>query len=538
MASLPLSKREVDEPGAAATLTVLLRPPKSIEVQERPLLSCATGAQLAHDAAAVSPMALESRTSSRLAGGAQAPSYARKLTDTPPSSSAQEVVSLPRPRRTLAARSVSKSYGETLVLERVSLAITTGSRIGVVGPNGVGKTTLLRVLAGLERPDSGTVTRALPDMSVVYLAQEADAPGLSGGEAARAKLEAVLASSADVLLLDEPTNDLDFTVLELLERFVDRHRGGLVAVSHDRAFLERMTRIVELEAETRRVREYVGGWSEFEAERRHARWRHEAAYGSYVAERERIEEQARRMRQWEERGYGQGRKKKKTKDVSGAFEKKLARLARVEKPWSPWRLELALSPQQRGGDVVARLERAVIERDGFQLGPVDLELRYGDRLAIQGRNGAGKTTLLRALLGSLPLAAGRRWIGPGTVLGELPQGAGPFSGDESLLDTFTAACSLPAGEARARLAKFALGADDVHRPGRSLSPGERSRATLALLAAQGINALVLDEPTNHLDLEAIEQLEAALENFAGTVVLVTHDRRFLDAFGATRTLEL
>jgi ATPase subunit of ABC transporter with duplicated ATPase domains len=445
---------------------------------------------------------------------------------------------VPRTLGTLAARSVSKSYGETLVLERVSLAVTPGARIGVVGPNGIGKTTLLRVLAGVEPPDAGAVTREPPDVTVVFLAQEAEAAQLSGGERARAKLAAVLASSADVLLLDEPTNDLDFAGLELLERFVDRHRGGLVAVSHDRMFLERMTRIVELEAETRRVREYTGGWSEFEAERRRSRERHEAAYRRSVGERERIEEQARRIRQWEERGYGQGRKKKKTKDVRGAFERKLARVERVEKPWSPWRLELDLSPGRRGGDVVARLERAIVEQGHFRLGPVDLEVRYGDRLAILGPNGAGKTTLLRALLGQLPLAAGRRWVGPGTVLGELPQGAGAFCGDAPLLETFTIASGLPTGEARNRLAKFALGADDVHRPSRSLSPGERSRATLALLAARGVNALVLDEPTNHLDLEAIEQLEAALEGFPGTVVLVTHDRRFLEAFAATRTLEV
>jgi ATPase subunit of ABC transporter with duplicated ATPase domains len=124
------------------------------------------------------------------------------------------------------------------------------------------------------------------------------------------------------------------------------------------------------------------------------------------------------------------------------------------------------------------------------------------------------------------------------VLGDLPQGRGRFSGEESLLDVFVSASRLDAGSARTLLAKFALGADHVRRPGRSLSPGERSRATLALLAARGVKALVLDEPTNHLDLEAITELESALAGFDGTAVLVTHDRRFLDAFQATRTFDL
>jgi ATPase subunit of ABC transporter with duplicated ATPase domains len=443
-----------------------------------------------------------------------------------------------RLRGTLAARTITKSFGDTVVLDGLSLAVTPSSRIGVVGPNGIGKSTLLRVLAGIEEPDSGTVSHEPPGLAVAYLVQERTVEALSGGEASRRNLETILAADADVLLLDEPTNDLDFAALELLERFVDSFPGGIVAVSHDRAFLERMTSILEFEAETRQARLFAGGWSEYVAERNAARDRHESAYAGYRSERERLEEQARRMRQWEERGYGQGRKKKKTKDVKKAAAKKLGRLERVEKPWAPWELRLELSPASRGGDVVATLSGAVVERGGFRLGPVDLELRHGDRLAVLGRNGAGKTTLLKALLGELPLDAGERRLGPGTVLGELPQDQGPFAGEERLLERFAAESGLAEGEARALLATFALGADDVLRPGRSLSPGERSRASIALLAARGVNALVLDEPTNNLDLEAIEQLELALQGFEGAVVLVTHDRRFLEAFSPTQTLEL
>jgi len=443
-----------------------------------------------------------------------------------------------RYRGTLLARNIAKSYGDTVVLHRLSLTVPPSGRVGVVGPNGIGKSTLLRVLAGLEEPDSGTIKREPPDLSVAYLAQQLDVAGLSGGEAARRKLEAILTADAEVLLLDEPTNDLDFAALQSLEHFVQKHRGGLVVVSHDRAFMEGMTSIVEFEAETRSVREYTGGWSQFARQRAAARARQESAYADYRVGRERIEEQVRRMRQWEERGYGQGRKKKKTKDVKKAGEKKLARLERVEKPWTPWRLQLTLAPEQRGGDVVARLERAIIARDGFRLGPISLELRQGDRLALLGRNGVGKTTLLKALLGELPLASGRRWVGPSVVLGELPQGEGQFGGSQRLLDSFVDLAGLSVDDARSLLAKFALGAGDVLRPGRSLSPGERSRAAIALLAARHVNALVLDEPTNSLDLEAIEQLEFALEDFQGALVLVTHDRRFLDAFGATQTIEL
>ena len=450
---------------------------------------------------------------------------------------------------TLAATDVTKSHGVDLVLDRVSLVVPPRARIGVVGPNGAGKTTLLRVLAGLEEPDSGRVSRTPADVTVRYLAQQRERPGLSGGQAARAALREIFDSDDDVLLLDEPTNDLDFPGLALLERFVARTPASIVVVSHDRAFLERtVDRVVEFEAETRRVREFAGTWAEYERAREAARRAHEQAFEHYTAERERFEE-LRRQRQGRAR---RATSRKLARETGGAdrrathalssnvraAERALERLEEVEKPWEPWRLQLAFPARARGGDVVARLDNAIVERGDFAVGPVTLELRHGDRLAIVGPNGSGKTTLLRALVGELPLASGARDVGPATRFGVLEQDRSLFERDEPILAPFTERTGQTQEAARTLLAKFALGADEVTRPARSLSPGERTRATLALLAAQGANALVLDEPTNHLDLEAIEELERALEGYDGTVVLVTHDRRFLEAFAATATLEL
>ena len=370
---------------------------------------------------------------------------------------------------------------------------------------------------------------------------DSPAGALSGGQRARIALAAILLSRFDVLLLDEPTNDLDFDGLALLERFLASTRSSLVVVSHDRELLDRVaTRIVELEEGGSGIREWAGGWSEYERARELARRRRYDEYELFSAERARLEEQARRMSEWEERGYGQGRKKKKSKDVKGAYRRRIARLEReaVEKPFEPWELRLELAPGERGGDVAARLDGAVVERGPFRLGPVDLELTRGDRLALTGPNGSGKTTLVGALLGRLPLADGTRALGAGVVAAELEQGRERFAGADPLLGVFTEETGLHAEEARTLLAKFGLGAGDVGRPCSSLSPGERSRAALAAFAVRGVNLLVLDEPTNHLDLPAIEQLEEVLDRFAGTLVLVSHDRRFLERVAPTRTLDL
>jgi ATPase subunit of ABC transporter with duplicated ATPase domains len=482
---------------------------------------------------------------------------------------------------TLAATEITVRRGAETIVERMSLAVTPGSRIGVVGPNGRGKTTLLRALAGLEPVDAGSVRRSPPNLRVGYLPQEReldrretvgrhverrsgesqewrirsalaeaglDLPlsqavaELSGGQAARVALASMLAASLDVYLLDEPTNDLDFAGLALLGRFIASLDAAVVVVSHDRAFLDRtVTRIVELESGTQRVHEYPGGWTEYEQMRARARAEHERAYAEWEGERDRFTG-LHRERRTQARTHGKRAGRRGTHALMSktrAAARRLERLdeQRVEKPWQPWELRLSLAPAQRAGDLVVSLEGAVVEHGRFSLGPLDLYVASGERISITGPNGSGKSTLLAALLGRLPLVSGTRRVGPGVVFGEVGQLRAQFGGEQQLLKCFAEATGLPAGEARTLLAKFDLYADHVVRPGRTLSPGERTRAELAAQSALGMNCLVLDEPTNHLDLPAIEELESALGRFDGALLLVSHDLRFLERVGVTRSIE-
>ena len=413
---------------------------------------------------------------------------------------------------------ISKFHGANPILHEVTLAVPAGARIGVVGPNGVGKSTLLKIAAGLDEPDAGTVARSPSTLTVGYMPQEAngDAP-LSGGQASRKALDRILVDEYDVLLLDEPTNNLDFAGLARLERFMRTSPASIVVVSHDREFLDRtVTRVLELDEWTRQAKEYAGGWSAYEAERDRARGRQYARWEGSVEERRRIEEQAARMRQWEERGYGQGRKKKKSKDVKKAYAKKLERVETVEKPYEPWELHIPLAVTSRSGQVVARLEGAVVERGSFRLGPLDFGLDWGERVALTGPNGSGKTTVLDALLGKAAAGRGDPLRRAGCRARRARPGARAASPARNRSWTRSAArrTSAPTRPERSWPSTGSAPTTCCVQAG-SLSPGERTRAAVALLVARGVNCLLLDEPTNHLDLPAIEELEAALEALRG-----------------------
>jgi ATPase subunit of ABC transporter with duplicated ATPase domains len=520
--------------------------------------------------------------------------------------------------------------GPLLVLSGISLTVASGSRIGVVGPNGVGKSTLLACLAGDLEPDSGSVHLSPLSANVGLLPQEpervhgetaldfllrrtgvtqaqahldaatealtnGEADGydealqrwldlggadlevraeevcadigfspsllarhmtsLSGGQAARASLASILLSRYDVFLLDEPTNDLDFAGLDRLERFVQELQSGLVLVSHDREFLSRtITSVLDIDGPLRTATLYNGGWDAFLELRAVAKRQAREAYESFDDKRSGLVDQAQRQREQSVRGAVRAKRKAPDNDrvARGArmeaathsagrvktIEAQLNRLDEVAEPRKEWVLQMSVAPAPRSGEVVAVLTDAVISRGSFTLGPLSLQVSYGDRLALVGPNGSGKTTLLQALLGRIPLTSGTHALGSGVKLGEIDQARSLFSQGPSVTAVLEERTEWAPAEVRTLLAKFGLRGDNALRPGSTLSPGERTRAGLALLQAVGVNLLVLDEPTNHLDVPAIEQLEEALDAYEGTLILITHDRRLLDSTSVTRRTEL
>ncbi|MEV6329477.1 ABC-F family ATP-binding cassette domain-containing protein [Streptomyces sp. NPDC051909] len=380
--------------------------------------------------------------------------------------------------------------------------------------------------------------------------------GLSGGQAARAGLASLLLSRYDVFLLDEPTNDLDLDGLERLEAFVQGLRAGTVVISHDREFLTRtVTKVLELDLAQQQITLYGGGYEAYLEERATARRHAREEYEEYADKKAGLESRALMQRNWMDKGVRNARRKSTDNDKIGrklrgeASEKQAAkarqtqrmieRLDVVDEPRKEWELRMEIAAAPRSGAVVATLREAAVKRGDFSFGPVGLQIDWADRVAITGANGAGKSTLLAALLGRLPLDSGDAALGPGVVVGEVDQARKLFHGTETLLDAFCAAVpDTEPADVRTLLAKFGLKAAHVLRPATTLSPGERTRAALALLQGRGVNLLVLDEPTNHLDLPAIEQLESALDSYDGTLLLVTHDRRMLDAVRTTRRIEV
>ncbi|MGH8929161.1 MAG: ABC-F family ATP-binding cassette domain-containing protein [Egibacteraceae bacterium] len=407
-------------------------------------------------------------------------------------------------------------------------------------------------LGGYELP--GRIDRALAALDVSPSLLGRPVAELSGGQQVRVGLAGILASRYQLYLLDEPTNNLDLRALDLLAEFVAGTDATFVVVSHDRAFLDQTaTDVIEIDEHAHTAATFGVSFAEYRQVREQHRAAQSARYAAYLAEVKRLKTGIRVQRDKASKSKDRRpprdndkfashffvqRNQVKAGNVMHELEHRLARLDPVEEPRTGWELRLDLSRTSRSGDLVADLDQVTKTYGDFTLGPVSLALHWQDRLALHGHNGAGKSVLISLLTGAVTPDEGTVRLGHRVQVGLLRQSGTDLAGAATGLATFQRHVQTSPAEARRLLAKFDLGAEHVLRPVDGYSPGERCRLGLAILMARGANFLVLDEPTNHLDLEAQEELEQALGAYDGTLLVVSHDREFLDRIAITRRAEL
>ena len=460
----------------------------------------------------------------------------------------------------LLLQDIHLSLGSAPLLQGAELGVGAGERICLVGRNGSGKSTLLKIAAGLLKPDGGKVFLQ-PGATIRYLPQEPDCSGfattldyvqsglgpgddhhratelldrlgltgaedpahLSGGQQRRAAIARTLAPSPDLLLLDEPTNHLDLPAIEWLEAELKSLRAGLVLISHDRRLLETLTRsIVWLDdGVTRRIDR---GFAHYEA------WREEVE-----AQAERDAHKLGRQIVREEHWLRYGVTARRKRNMRRVGELQSLRQKRRELGGPKTGLKLAATEADLSGKLVAVAEHVTKAYDGPPIVQnLDLRVIRGDRLGIVGPNGAGKTTLLNLLTGKLAPDSGEIRIGTNLAAVTLDQQRASLDPAATLADTLTGGSGDTvdvAGERRhviGYMKEFLFKPEQARTPVAVLSGGERGRLTLACALARPSNLLVLDEPTNDLDLETLDLLQDMLADYPGTVLLVSHDRDFLD----------
>lgn len=528
----------------------------------------------------------------------------------------------------LQVKNIQKSYGNLAVLSGVSFSIERGQKAALVGPNGTGKSTLLRILAGLEEADAGEVELA-QGARVAYLPQDTSLVGeetvsqylrritgveeleselrllehelsdpekaslyndvteryeqlegysfnhrmqviltgfglgnsiedrslvhLSSGQKTKVALAGILLGGADLLLLDEPTNNLDLPALIWLEDFLKNSHAACIIVSHDRRFLDRVVRkIFELDWITRTVTSTSGTYTDFIERSVKELKRAKAEYHLQKEEIERLTEVAKEQKasasagaKWKGsdgdkllRGFKRDRAGRSGR-AAKAIEKRIEQMDKLERPIERDPFEIGLEAERLRGTLSIGAERLIVGyRNGFQSKPLSITIRYGERVGILGMNGEGKSTLLKTLTGVIKPIEGEVLMGTGVKIGNMMQEHESLPRDVSMIDYIMSKTGLDEPLAFNKLIRFGLKRSQVRAAIGTLSPGGRARFLLALFSAQSVNTLVLDEPTNHLDIEALSALEDALEIYKGTVILVSHDRYFMEVLKLDSVYEL
>lgn len=491
------------------------------------------------------------------------------------------------------------------ILDGLSFQVDTGQRVGLLGPNGCGKTTLLRILTGAIDYDEGEVVLApgkrlglisqipvypegyivedvlstafssLHDMerelgelaarmgeehspellsrydrlsaafesaggyetqtrinkvcnglSIPQAMREQLFDSLSGGEKTRVNLARLILEDTDILLLDEPTNHLDLRATEWLEEYLDKFKGTVLTVSHDRYFLDKVVdRIIEIQEGKGEF--YAGNYSFYAVEKERRYEEKLKRYEKEQAKIQQLEKAAEQLRTWAYSGMD------KTFKRAQSMEKRIERMRVTDRPKKERKMEVRFGEREFRGDevlTIKNLKKSFGDRTLFS--NVNLEVAGGERIALLGDNGTGKSTLIKILMGEEEPDSGKLRMGPTVKIGYLPQIIRFSHPERNLVDTMLYDLDCTAQTARNRLAAFKFRGEDVFKPVSTLSGGEQSRLRLCMLMDAKINLLILDEPTNHLDIQSREWIEEAVEEYEGNLLFVSHDRYFIERFAS------
>lgn len=511
----------------------------------------------------------------------------------------------------IKAENIHKAYGSAIVLNGISFSVAKGQKVGLVGYNGTGKTTLFNILAGIIKQDDGIVTMR-PGATLGYLPQDTSISSeetvrdyvrrvsgmaalekdleespeameeyirrdgytfnhrlkvmlagfglpsaddsrqlslLSSGQRSKVFMVGMLLSDPDIMLLDEPTNNLDLPALIWLESFLARSDAACIIISHDRQFLDRLVqKIFEIDWQTRSLNVTNGRYSDYLLRKDKERIKQLSEHEAQQEEIKRLEENARKKKQEALsgsrytgtdndkflRGFKRDRASKSGKQAK-AMEKRIQQMDIIDKPVERSALRIQIQPGKLGGKseiVLADLVAGYLPIS-FKLGPISLTIPYGDRIAILGLNGTGKTTLLRTISGELAALSGEVIIGGSLVVGNLTQEHSNLPRGETIKNFLVQRVGVDIQDAYLLATRFGFKADEIDKGIGDLSPGGRARLLFAVFSALSTNVLILDEPTNHLDIEAVVALEEAVAHFEGTIIVVTHDRSFIEKLKPT-----